>query len=325
MKLMLTGVTGFIGRYLAADLVAAGHQLVLPVRQASPAVAGVETRLLTDMYQPQSWLPLLEGVDVVVHLAGRAHVLKEQANPEQLFHHANVELTLLIARQAAAAGVTRFVFVSSIGVHGNSNQQPFSVDDQPKPQELYARSKLEAERQLTEFCRQTSMELVIVRPPLVYGPDAPGNFGRLLQLLQKPWPLPFGAVHNQRSFVSIYNLCSLLMLAVQHPKAAGQILLVSDGEDVSTTALFSKISTLLQSRCWLMPVPASWLRGLFDLLRMSHLSVRLLDSLTVDISHTRELLGWQPPFDLDSSLRLTIEQSGLTGVGVPKVVKENQR
>lgn len=325
MNIMLTGATGFIGRFLAADLVAAGHQLVLPVRQASSPVAGFATSLVTDFYQPECWLPLLQGVDVVVHLAGRAHVLKEQGNPQTLFHQANVELTLLIARQAAASGVKRFVFVSSIGVHGNSNQRAFSATDTPQPQELYAQSKLEAERQLQLFCHEAGMELVIVRPPLVYGPDAPGNFGRLVQLLKKPLPLPFGAVENQRSFVSVYNLCSLLQLCTQHPQATGQIFLVSDGEDISTTLLFTKLKILLKSRCVLLPVPVLWLKTLLRLVGLQNLSVRLLDSLRVDISHTREVLGWQPPFTVDRSLQMTIEQSTSAGAGQTQVAKESQR
>ncbi|WP_306520493.1 NAD-dependent epimerase/dehydratase family protein [Rheinheimera sp.] len=309
MKIMVTGATGFIGGFLVPELQAAGHQLVLPVRKAGVDIAGIATTELQDFYQAQGWRSLLSGVEVVIHLAGRAHVMKEQQDPVALFHKANVELPLLIAQQAAAAGVRRFVFVSSIGVLGNSNTTPFTATDLPKPKELYAQSKLQAEQQLQQFCQQTGLELVIIRPPLVYGPDAPGNFGRLLQLVQKPWPLPFGAVHNQRSFVSVYNLCSLLALCAQHPKAANQLFLASDGDDVSTSTLFRQLKTLSGSRCLLVPVPQQLLRALLSFCGLGNLAVRLLDSLTVDISHTRQVLGWTPVYNLATGLRLTVEQS----------------
>lgn len=323
MKLLVTGATGFIGGFLVPQLQEAGYQLVLPVRRGVEAVAGVATTELTDMTKPEGWRELLEDVDVVIHLAGRAHVLKEQQNPAALFYQANVELPLLIAQQASAAGVRRFIFVSSIGVMGNHNTTAFSVTDTPDPQELYAKSKLEAEQQLQQFCHQVGMELVIIRPPLVYGPDAPGNFGRLMQLVQKPWPLPFAAVDNQRSFVSVYNLCSLLTLCVQHPKAANQLFLVSDGDDVSTAVLFRQLKALLGSHCLLLPVPAGWLRRVLCWCGLKNMAIRLLDSLTVDISHTRSVLGWVPLYNLATSLRLTVEQSGT--ILKKSIVKKDQQ
>lgn len=307
MKVLVTGATGFVGKTLIPELQRAGHALVLPVRQKLSVVSGINAVYVADFYDQDSWGQLLEGVDVVIHMAGRAHVLKEQSgDPAALFHQANVELSLLIARQAAVAGVKRFIFLSSIGVNGNHSELPFRATDVPQPQELYAKSKLEAEQQLQILCQHASMELVIVRPPLVYGPEAPGNFGRLVRIVARGWPLPFGAVHNQRSFVSVYNLSSLLLCCLTHSSAAGQVLLVSDNDDISTSDLLRLMAKLQHKNLTLLPVPTTLLRLGCRLTGFKALETRLLDSLQVDLSVTSALLQWQPPYSLAEGLTMSL-------------------
>lgn len=311
MNILVTGASGFIGRHLIALLHQAGHQLVLPVRGPQRYLSAGDAQLpcvqIADMTDEHAWQQLLAGVEVVVHLAGRAHVLAEtNEDPAPLFHAANVELPLRIARIAAHVGVRHFVFVSSIGVMGAARAQPFSADDMPQPRELYARSKWTAEQALQSMCRESSMTLCIVRPPLVYGPAAPGNFGKLLKLAALPVPLPLGAVDNQRSFVSVQNLADLLQRCCEHPAAAGQTFLVSDGEDISTSALLRQLRQLQGKPAWLVPVPLSWLRWLCRITGRQQLQEKLLDSLQVDQTHTCQTLAWQPPWSLQASLKAAV-------------------
>lgn len=307
MKILLTGANGFIGRHLVRHLLAQGHELVLPVRHQGLSIAGHPTHYLDDFNNAGAWSALLQGLDVLIHLAGRAHVLKEEhGDPTQLFQQANVDFPLQLARIASANRVRRMVFVSSVGVMGPAQPQPFSITDQPTPVEPYAKSKWQAEQALTALSRQQGMELVIVRPPLVYGPEAPGNFGRLLALAKLPLPLPFGAVHNQRSFVSVQNLADFLSLCAVHPNAAGQTFLVCDGQDLSTTELLTVVRQQLGRPVWLLPVPARWLRWLFQRIGLTGLSNKLLDSLQIEQHHTTELLKWQPPQSLAEGLAAAI-------------------
>lgn len=307
MKILLTGANGFIGRHLVPLLLSQGHELVLPVRHQGLSIAQQAPHFLPDFADPAAWSALLQGVDVVIHLAGRAHVLKEEhGDPTQLFQQANVDFPLQLASIAAANRVRRMVFVSSIGVMGPAKAVPFSIDDQPMPVEPYAKSKWQAEQVLTAFSQQQGVELVIVRPPLVYGSGAPGNFGRLLALAARPLPLPFGAVHNQRSFISVQNLADFLSLCAVHPNAAGQTFLVCDGQDLSTTELLKTVRQLLGRPVWLLPVPVRWLRWLFQRLGAAGLSQKLLDSLQIDQRRTSELLQWQPPQSLAEGLAAAV-------------------
>jgi nucleoside-diphosphate-sugar epimerase len=313
MKILLTGANGFIGRHLVQYLAVQGHELVLPVRHQSLSIAGHATCYLQDFNDTAAWSALLQGVDVVIHLAGRAHVLKEEhGDPTQLFQQANVDFPLQLARIAAANQVRRMVFVSSIGVMGPAKSQPFSIADDPMPVEPYAKSKWQAEQVLTSFSQQHGLELVIVRPPLVYGPDAPGNFGRLLALAKLPLPLPFGAVHNQRSFISVQNMADVLSRCAEHPSAAGQTFLVCDGQDLSTAELLKIVRQHLGRPVWLLPVPVRWLRWLFQRLGVAGLSHKLLDSLQIDQRRTKELLQWQPPLSLAKGLAAAIVRQAKT-------------
>lgn len=229
------------------------------------------------------------------------------ADPQLEYQRVNVEGTVRLARQAAAAGVKRFIFVSSIGVNGNASTRPFSAEDEPRPAEPYARSKWEAERELLKIHEETGMELVIIRPPLVYGPNAPGNFGSLVRWIEKGIPLPLGAIDNKRSLVGIDNLVDLIVCCIDHPAAANQTFLAGDGEDISTTELLRGVGTAMRKPARLIPVPAALLYVGATLLGRRAMAQRLLGSLQVDIGKTRKLLGWQPPYTVAEGLRRCFE------------------
>jgi nucleoside-diphosphate-sugar epimerase len=223
------------------------------------------------------------------------------------FRKVNVEGTLNLARQAAAAGVKRFIFISSIKVNGEATLpgKSFSAEDVPVPVDAYGVSKLEAEQGLYELAESTGMEVVIIRPVLVYGPGVKANFLSMMRWLSRGIPLPLGAIHNRRSLVALGNLISLIVLCIDHPRAANQTFLVSDGEDVSTTDLLRKLACALGKPARLLPVPGWLLQGIAALLGRRSLSQRLFGSLQVDISKNQALLGWTPPVGLDQGLRLT--------------------
>jgi len=226
-------------------------------------------------------------------------------DPLTEFRKVNTAGTLTLARQAAEAGVRRFVFISSIGVNGNQSIKPFNEQDTPAPHDLYAISKFEAEQGLWGIQQDTGMEVVVIRPPLVYGPNAPGNFGALMRVVQRGWPLPLGAVHNQRSLVALDNLVDFVITCLDHPAAANQIFLVSDGEDLSTTELLRRVAHALGRPARLIPVPVSLLAAGAALLGRRDMAQRLCGSLQVDISKTQTLLGWNPPISVDEGLRRT--------------------
>jgi len=252
------------------------------------------------------WQDCLAGVKVVIHTAGRAHVLRETSiDPLAEFRRVNVEATLNLAQQATEAGVRRFIFISSIGVNGNFSETPFTETDIPHPVEPYAISKFEAEQGLHQISQSSGMEVVIIRPPLVYGPDAPGNFKRLMQLAQQGIPLPLGAIHNKRSLVALDNLVDLIMLCLSHPAAANQIFLAGDGEDLSTTDLLRHIRSALGKPVRLFSVSPRLLKWGASLIGKPELAQRLYESLQVDISKARQLLGWTPPVDINNYLKHT--------------------
>ncbi len=250
------------------------------------------------------WRDALVDCYAVIHLAAMVHVMQEaSSNYLAIFRRVNVEGTLHLARQAEAAGVRRFVFVSSIGVNGAETfQQPFTSEDRVAPHSPYAVSKYEAELGLKAFAAETGMEVVIIRPPIVYGPNAPGNFGSLMRWLKRGLPLPLGAIHNQRSLVALDNLVDLILTCLTHPAAANQTFLVSDGEDVSTTELVRRMGQALDRSARLVPMPPSLLKVAAGLVGKGDMARRLCGSLQVDISKTRELLGWTPQVSLDEGL-----------------------
>jgi nucleoside-diphosphate-sugar epimerase len=302
MRMLVTGATGFIGTRLCEWLVSEGHSVIGVSRSGAGSVPGVDYRAV-DVADPNALSGCLGSVDCIVHLAGRAHMLNKQGDTADLYRAVNCDATLALARMAMAAGVRRFVFVSSIGVNGNeSGDQRFTETSVPQPVAPYARSKLDAEHGLQALVQSEGMELVIIRPPLVYGAQAPGNFRTLLNVVDKGIPSPFGLVRNARSLVSVDNLVRLIALASQHPKAAGHLFLASDGTDVSTPQILSALAQGMQKRQWSIPVPPLMLGGLLKLMGKGDMYTQLCGSLTVDCSKARELLGYQPDSDTLRSL-----------------------
>lgn len=310
MRVLLTGASGFVGSAVGARLLADGvHDVRCAVRQLLGVLpAGLERCNAPSLGSNADWSDALQSVDAVIHCAARVHVMNEQASdPLAEFRCTNVEGTLTLARQAAAAGVRRFIFVSSIKVCGEQTLpgQVFRADDPPQPGEPYGLSKLEAEEGLLALAAETGLEVVIVRPPLIYGPGVKANFLSMLRWLKWGVPLPFGAIDNRRSLVALDNLVDLLVLCLMHPAAAGQRFLVSDGEDLSTSELLRRLSTALSRPVRLLPVPQVWIEGMARLLGRQSLSQRLCGSLQVNIDKTRERLDWTPPLTVDQALAKT--------------------
>ena len=305
MKVLVIGASGFIGKSLVAYLLARGSEVVPVVRRAS----GIPNERVLDLEDSDAWRAALEGCNSVVHLAGRAHVMRETAaDPAQAFKTANVDNTLTVARYAAAAGVPRFVFLSSIKVNGESTQpgQFFHADDKPAPQDDYARSKLAAELALMELSAQTGLEVVLIRPPLVYGPGVKGNFAQLIRWGTGRVPLPFGATDNARSMIALDNLLQFVHLCANRaasPKAANQVFLVADGAALSSTQLLRNVATAYGRGPWLVPVPSTFLRWIARLLGKSDTADKLLGFLVVSDEKARTLLGWKPPIGVQDQLR----------------------
>jgi len=269
--------------------------------------SGVESALTEDLAVEGDWRAALDGVDAVVNCAARVHVMREtSADPLAEFRRVNVAGTLNLARQAADVGVRRFVYISSIGVNGAETfEKPFTAEDKAAPHSPYAVSKHEAELGLRQLAQETGLEVVIIRPPLVFGPSAPGNFNKLLLIVYRGIPLPIGAIHNKRSLVALDNLVDLILTCVHHPAAANQTFLVSDGEDLSTTELLRRTGAALGRPARLIPVPAVVLRTATRLLGKAGFAQQLCGSLQVDINKTRDLLGWAPLVSVDEALMQT--------------------
>nr|WP_250646599.1 SDR family oxidoreductase [Pseudomonas oligotrophica] len=303
----MTGCSGFIGRHLFRCLGDfARYDVTCAVRSLSIIPAKNEI-LVEGLRGDTNWTRALKGQQVVIHLAARAHVAKDGMVDQHEYSQVNVAGTVSLARQAVAAGVKRFIFLSSIGVNGNLNSRPFTAADQANPAEPYAQSKWEAEQELWEMQRGTGMEIVIIRPPLVYGPGAPGNFGSLVRWIEKGLPLPLGAIHNKRSLVGIDNLIDLIIRCIDHPAAANQVFLAGDGEDLSTTELLRGVGRAMGKPARLIPVPAGLLQLGATVLGKKAMAQRLLGSLQVDISKTCELLDWKPPYTVEGGLRRCFE------------------
>jgi nucleoside-diphosphate-sugar epimerase len=299
---LVTGANGFIGRALCPALAAAGFVVRRAVRGGSTP----EAFAVGDIGPDTDWCAALAGSRAVVHLAARVHVLRDEAaDVEAAFHAVNTEGTLNLARQAAAAGVKRFVFVSSIKVNGEGRAMPYTEIDPAAPQDAYARSKWAAEQGLWEIARETGLEVVVTRPPLVYGPGVGANFERLLGWVARGWPLPFGRVDNRRSLLFVGNLVDAIRVCLSHPAAAESTYLLSDGEDVSTPELLRRLAEALGRPARIPPLPPSWLKLAANLLGRGADLERLLGSLAVDSDAICRDLGWRPPFTLDQGLAAT--------------------
>lgn len=306
---LVTGGNGFVGRAVVESLLATGIPVTAAVRRAEAQVLPKARKVVVDALGASTlWSTALEGVDAVIHTAARVHVMNEQAiDPLTMYRQMNVDGTLALARQAAHSGVRRFVFVSSIKVNGEQTApgHPFDADQPVAPTDPYGLSKHEAEQGLLRLARETAMEVVIIRPVLVYGPGVGANFASLMRWLKRGVPLPLGAVRNRRSLVSLDNLVDLIAVCLDHPNAVNQVFLVSDGEDLSTTDLLRRLGQALGRRPLLLPVPPRLLALAAHLVGGASIAQRLLGSLQVDIDKNRRLLGWQPAVTVDHALRTT--------------------
>lgn len=302
--ILVTGSNGFVGRAVCARLRADG----IPVRGALRAGAGPGQVNVGDLEAGTRWDAALSGCDVVIHCAARVHVMSDtDTDPLRSYRKVNVDGTVSLARQAAAAGVKRLIFISSIKVNGEATHgAPYTASDAAAPVDPYGVSKLEAEIALLAIGRETGMDIVVVRPPLVYGPGVKANFRNLIKLVRTGLPLPFGSLSNRRSMVAIDNLVDLLMVCTTHPNAAGQVFLVSDGVDLTLGELVTMIARSQKKRQILLPVPASLLRIGAGLLGKSHVAARLLDSLQVDIVQTKGALEWGPVISPQAAIDQTV-------------------
>lgn len=312
MRVLVTGSTGFIGSAVAARCATEAPFQVRGAHRQQSAVlpAGAESAIVGDLMADPDWSRPLQGVDAVVHTAARVHLIRDHA-PDPLieFRRVNVAGTLNLARQAAKAGVKRFVFLSSIKVNGEHtvSGRPFRPDDVPAPVDSYGVSKSEAEEGIRAIAKESEMEVVIIRPVLVYGPGVRANFLSMMRWLDSGIPLPLGAIHNARSLVALDNLVDLIVTCVKHPAAANRTFLVSDGEDLSTTALLRRTAAAMGKPARLVSVPSLLLEAASRALGKGDVARRLFSSLQVDISATRTLLGWSPAVGVDDALRQTAQ------------------
>lgn len=307
-RILVTGGNGFIGSELVAKL-DGEFSVRASVRAASKLgnsslPDSIERVVTGDISELTDWDEALQGIDVVIHLAARAHVLSDPStDPLDVFREVNLKAALRLFRESARHGISRFVFVSSIGVNGNiTHGVPFDEQQIPAPISDYAVSKYEAEQQLIIEAEKLGIELVIVRPALVYGKQAPGNFARLTKLATKLPLLPFGLVNNRKSFISVNNLVSLLKLCVHHPAAAGEVFLAADTEVISTKQLVSVLAKVADHKIIQLPIPIALMKAIANLLGKGAMASQLLDDLEIDNSKAKHLLGWNPIDDLESTL-----------------------
>lgn len=312
MTMLITGANGFIGRRVCRVAIDVDLRVRGAARRSDKSFEGLKRVVVSALDDATDWTQALVGCQALVHTAARVNVMTESAdNPLDEFRRVrvNVEGTLHLTHEAAAFGVRRFVFVSSVKVNGESTaaDHAFSAADAPAPQDPYGISKMEAEQGLRQIASETGMEVVIVRPPLVYGPGVKANFAALMRAVQRGVPLPLASVtHNRRSFVALDNLVDLLITCIDHPAAANQTFLVSDGEDLSTAELLRRLGQAMGKPARLFPVPPSLLQFGANLLGKGDTAQRLLSNLQVDIGHTRNTLNWTPPVSVDEGLRRAV-------------------
>jgi nucleoside-diphosphate-sugar epimerase len=309
---LITGGTGFVGRALVNQLSADKHWRTKVAVRSSFRSDEYSSTIVTipGLYPETNWGHALSGVSIVIHLAARVHVMNEKIHdPLTEFRRINLDGTLQLASQAADCGVKRFIFISTIKVNGEltANNTAFTADDDPDPLDDYALSKWEAEQGLMEIGRKTGMEIVIIRPPLVYGPGVKGNFLSLMKVVSKRYPLPLASVSkNKRSLVYVDNLVDLIITCMNHPAAANQVFLVSDENVISTAALLDNIAQIMNQSNPLLPFPTRLLKIIAVLLGQRKTAERLIGSLQVDITKTRELLGWNPVVTFDEGIKKTV-------------------
>jgi nucleoside-diphosphate-sugar epimerase len=307
MKILVTGANGFVGRALCAELTKQGLTVLAAAREKT-ALENCLPIVVGNIYKATNWSAALTGVDIVVHLAARVHVMHDKAaDPLAEFRKVNVDGTLNLARQAASAGVKRFIFISSAKVNGEHTEtgKPFTEEVAANPQDAYGISKLEAEQGLLKIAQETGMDVVIIRPPLVYGAGVKANFASMMRAVKSGIPLPLGAIHNKRSFVYVGNLISMIMRCIDYPAAANQVFLVSDGHDLSTTELLRCCAEALAVKARLLPVPQKFIEVCANVLGKRAVTQRLCENLQLDITKARTMLGWTPPFSVADGLKVT--------------------
>jgi nucleoside-diphosphate-sugar epimerase len=307
MRVLVTGAGGFVGRALVAELAREEEVHVRAASRSHIAARGRLTWVDSSGFGPGfDWQPSLQGVDAVVHLAGRAHVMRESStDPEREFLKVNRDATRRLAEQSVDAGVRRFVLVSTIGVHGDTSLpgKPLVELDPLRPYDAYTRSKAEGEAATLAATDGTSLEVTVLRPPMVYGAGAPGNFSRLVTLVRSGLPLPFGAIRNNRSFIARENLVSAIRCCLVRPSAAAGIFVLADGEDLSTPELIREIAAGLGKSARLIPLHPRILESILRCTSRDALAQRLLGSLQVDASLAQTVLGWRPVVDARSAIR----------------------
>ncbi len=319
MKVLLTGASGFVGGPVCRALAKAGMEVTAALRHGTLLPAGVTAGRIGEIGPATDWRPLLAGMEAVVHLAARAHVLRDAAaDPLALYRAVNRDGAVRLAEQAAAAGSRRMVFMSSIKVNGEATSpgRPFRPDDDPAPADSYGVAKAEAEAELAAIARRTGLELVVIRPPLVHGPCAKGNLASLMAAIARGLPLPLASVDNRRSLVGVANLADLVRACLVHPDAAGKTFLVRDDPDLATPELIRRLAAAMGRPARLLPCPPALLKAAAAALGRGAMMRRLLGSLTVDDRLTRATLGWMPPVGLDAGLAAMAgaDQSGAKAV-----------
>ena len=312
MKILVTGATGFVGRQLIKVLAENALLTIFAAIRNSVDTfnKNIQTVIIENLGPDNDWNSVVDTVDVIVHTAARVHVMKENVgDPLSEFRRVNVEGTLNLARQAAASGVKRFIFVSSIKVNGETTKlnQPFSESDSPNPVDPYGISKYETEIGLYKLAKETGMEVVCIRPPLVYGPGVKANFMSMMRWVNLGVPLPFGAIHNKRSLVALDNLVDLIITCIDHPRAANQTFFAGDGIDLSTTELLQHVAIAMNKTARLLPIPQYMIEVGLKLVGKKALAQRLCGSLQVDISKAHRLLNWSPAVGIDEELRIVAE------------------
>jgi nucleoside-diphosphate-sugar epimerase len=310
-KILIVGASGFVGSHLAHELRCRGIPYKVSLRGFERRTPIYDQYFITGSLKNNfDWQPHLENIEVIIFSAGRAHIQKETSeDPFSEYWAINVDAAVNCAQQAAKSGVKRFIYLSTIKVNGENtfNNEPFSNNSLPCPQDAYAQTKLEAEIRLQVIAESTGMELVIIRPPLIYGPGVRANFRMMMKIISLGLPLPFSAiVDNKRSLVSVYNLIDLIICCIDHPSAANELFLVSDGSDTSTADLLSMLSKQMGVKSRIFKFPIVWLALILKYCGKGTLIDRLLGSLQIDLSYTSKKLNWKPPLSLKDGLRLTV-------------------
>lgn len=305
----ITGATGFVGSALFQKLGSREEYTVKPLCR-TPSSSKSGDLIAVGPLETAELRAELADIDVIIHTAARAHIMEDEADdPLAEYRKVNVQGTLNLARQAVEAGVKRFVFVSSIKVNGEATElnRPYTPEQQPAPEDAYGVSKLEAEQALTELCKESGMELVIVRPVLVYGPGVKANFLSMMSWVNRGIPLPLGAVNNKRSIVALDNLVDLLIVCATHPNAAGEVFFASDGNDLSTTEMLQEIGKGLGKPARLLPIPPALLDAGFSMIGKKDMIRRVLNSLQVDSEKNYRLLNWRPPVSTAEAMKKTAQ------------------